>query len=90
MYCNQITNRYLKEIVKSEGIEKKVTFHIARHIFATTVTMENGVSIESVSAQLGHASIRTTQIYAKTKKVKVENEMKLLRDKKSEMILQAV
>ncbi|MDR2275341.1 MAG: site-specific integrase [Sphingobacterium sp.] len=90
MYSNQTTNRYLKDIAKSVGIEKKVTFHVARHTFATTVTMENGVSIESVSAQLGHASIRTTQIYAKTKKIKVENEMKLLRDKKAEVMLQAV
>lgn len=89
-YSNQSTNRYLKEIAELAGIGKNVTFHVARHTFATTVTMENGVSIESVSAMLGHASIRTTQIYAKTKKKKVANEMKLLLAKRNVKILKAV
>jgi site-specific recombinase XerD len=54
---------------------------MARHTFATTVTLSNGVSIESVSSMLGHKSIRTTQIYAKVVKEKVSREMNELKDK---------
>ncbi|WAC39386.1 site-specific integrase [Pedobacter sp. SL55] len=75
-YTNQILNRYLKVIAEEAEINKPVTFHLARHTFATTVTLENGVPIESVSHMLGHASIRTTQIYSKIKKKKVLNDMK--------------
>lgn len=52
-----------------------MTCHIARHTFATTVTLANGVPIESVSKMLGHNSIRTTQIYAKVLDLKVSNDM---------------
>lgn len=62
---NQKMNAYLKEIVDLCEITKELTFHIARHTFATTVTLSNGVSIESVSKMLGHKSIKTTQHYAK-------------------------
>ncbi|QNL49842.1 site-specific integrase [Olivibacter sp. SDN3] len=89
-YTNQTTNRCLKVIAVLAGISKKVTYHVARHTFATTVTMENGVSIESVSAMLGHASIRTTQIYAKVKKKKVKDEMEVLREKMRPIAMQAV
>ncbi len=58
-------NAYLKELADICEINKTLTFHIARHTFATTVTLTNGVPIESVSAMLGHKSIRTTQIYSK-------------------------
>ncbi|MGM9477979.1 site-specific integrase [Pedobacter sp. GSP4] len=75
---NQATNRCLKIIGRRAGILKVLTFHIARHTFATTVTLERGVSIESVSHMLGHSSIRTTQVYAKVKKKKVAMEMKAL------------
>lgn len=75
---NQATNRFLKIIGKRAGISKILTFHTARHTFATTVTLERGVSIESVSHMLGHSSIRTTQVYAKVKKKKVASEMKAL------------
>lgn len=57
-------NSYLKEIVNVCGINKELTFHIARHTFATTVTLSNGVPIESVSKMLGHTNIKTTQHYA--------------------------
>ena len=67
---NQKVNAYLKEIGDLCGITKNMTFHMARHTFATTVTLSNGVSIESVSSMLGHKSIRTTQIYAKVVKEK--------------------
>jgi len=56
-----------------------LTFHIARHTFATTVTLTNGVPIETVSSMLGHTSIRTTQIYAKVIQQKVSQDMKALR-----------
>lgn len=62
---NQKMNAYLKEVADLCGISKHLTFHIARHTFATTVTLSNGVPIESVSKMLGHTDIRTTQIYAK-------------------------
>ncbi len=59
---NQRINSYLKEIADVCGIEKNLTFHLARHTFATTVTLAKGVPMETVSKMLGHTSIRTTQI----------------------------
>lgn len=78
---NQCYNAYLKEIASICGINKKITSHIARHTFATTITLANGVPIETVSTMLGHNSIRTTQIYAKVVEQKVSEDMKGLRDK---------
>ena len=62
---NQRINAYVKALASLTGIEKKLTFHAARHTFATTVTLSNGIPIETVSAMLGHKNFRTTQIYAK-------------------------
>ncbi|RTY97222.1 site-specific integrase [Flavobacterium sp. RSP49] len=78
---NQKMNAYLKEIAGVCEIEKELTFHIARHTFATTVTLTNGVPIESVSKMLGHKNIQTTQHYAKILDKKVSEDMKILRDK---------
>ncbi|TCD28382.1 site-specific integrase [Pedobacter psychrodurus] len=78
---NQKMNEYLKEIADLCGIEKKLTSHIARHTFATTVTLLNGVPIESVSKMLGHTNVRTTQMYAKVLDIKVSADMALLKDK---------
>ena len=78
---NQRYNAYLKEIADICGINKKLTSHIARHTFATTITLANGVPIETVSAMLGHSSIRTTQIYAKVVEQKVSDDMQMLREK---------
>jgi site-specific recombinase XerD len=78
---NQKTNSYLKEIADLCGIHKYLTFHIARHTFATTVTLNNGVSIETVSKMLGHKTIRTTQHYAKILNEKVLGEMMILKEK---------
>ena len=61
---NQKMNEYLDEIATLCNIDKHITFHLARHTFATTITLSQGVPIESVSKMLGHKSIRTTQIYA--------------------------
>jgi len=72
---NQKMNSYLKELTERCDIFKDVTFHTARHTFATTVTLLNGVSIETVSKLLGHTSIRTTQIYAKVIEKKVNDDM---------------
>ncbi|MGJ1445979.1 site-specific integrase [Sphingobacterium spiritivorum] len=76
---NQRMNGYLKEIAEICGINKNFTFHLARHTFATTVTLSNGVPIESVSKMLGHTSIRTTQIYAKVVEHKLSEDMQNLR-----------
>lgn len=76
---NQKMNSYLKEIADLCGIKKELTFHIARHTFATTVTLSNGVSIESVSKMLGHKSIKTTQHYAKILDKKVSDDMSVLK-----------
>lgn len=78
---NQRYNAYLKEIADICGINKTLTSHIARHTFATTITLANGVPIETVSAMLGHNSIRTTQIYAKVVEQKVSDDMQRLREK---------
>lgn len=81
---NQRYNAYLKEIADICGIEKKITSHIARHTFATTVTLANGVPIETVSSMLGHSSIRTTQVYAKVIEKKVSEDMQNLKEKLSQ------
>jgi len=78
---NQRMNSYLKEIADVCGITKTLTFHMARHTFATTVTLSNGVPIESVSKMLGHNSIKTTQHYAKVLDLKVSRDMAALRKK---------
>lgn len=78
---NQRMNSYLKEIADICGITKILTFHMARHTFATTVTLSNGVPIESVSKMLGHNSIKTTQHYAKVLDLKVSKDMALLKTK---------
>jgi len=80
---NQKMNAYLKEIADICEIDKELTFHIARHTFATTVTLSNGVPIETVSKMLGHSSIKQTQHYAKILDRKVSDDMKALKEKYS-------
>jgi len=75
---NQKTNSYLKEISDFCGIKKNLTFHVARHTFATTVTLTNGVPIETVSKLLGHTKLATTQIYARVIDQKVKQDMERL------------
>lgn len=71
---NQKTNTYLKEIADVCGIKKNITFHLARHTFATYL-LSKGVSIESISKMLGHTNIKTTQIYARITDTKVGDDM---------------
>jgi integrase len=78
---NQKMNGYLKEVGDLCDISKEITFHMARHTFATSVTLTNGVPIETVSKMLGHKNIQTTQHYAKVLDKKVSQDMKILRDK---------
>jgi site-specific recombinase XerD len=72
---NQKLNSYLKEVADFAQIEKKLTFHVARHTFATTVTLSNGVPIETVSRMLGHTNLKTTQHYARIVDQKVAQDM---------------
>ena len=78
---NQKLNAYLKEIADVCGIKKNLTFHLARHTFATTTTLSKGVPIETVSKMLGHTNIETTQIYARITNSKIGSDMQGL-DKK--------
>lgn len=78
---NQKMNAYLKEVADLCGINKEMTTHMARHTFATTVTLSNGIPIESVSKMLGHRKLQSTQIYAKVLDNKVGNEMGALRSR---------
>jgi site-specific recombinase XerD len=78
---NQKMNAYLKELADKIGTKKILTFHVARHTFATSVTLANGVSIESVSKMLGHKLMRTTQHYAKVVDKRVSEDMMLLSEK---------
>ena len=74
-------NSYLKEIADVCGIQKNLSTHCSRHTFATSVTLSQGIPIETVSRMLGHASIATTQIYAKIVDKKVMDDMSGLRTK---------
>ena len=68
-------NEYLKEIGDLSGLTKNLTTHMARHTFATTVTLSNNVSIESVSKMLGHTNLAMTQKYARILDKKINGEM---------------
>ncbi|SFT47589.1 Site-specific recombinase XerD [Lishizhenia tianjinensis] len=81
VFSNQKYNIYLKTVAELCNINKKLTTHTARHTFATTITLTNGVPIETVSKMLGHKSIKTTQIYAKVIETKVSADMKALKAK---------
>ena len=78
---NQKMNLYLKIIADQCGVKQELITHVARHTFATTVTLMNGVSLEVVQRMLGHSSIKTTEIYAKIVNERIRNEMSELREK---------
>ncbi|HVG42530.1 MAG TPA: tyrosine-type recombinase/integrase [Chitinophagaceae bacterium] len=75
---NQKMNQNLKIIKKLASITKNLTTHLSRHTFATTITLSNGVPIETISRMLGHTKLSTTQVYAKVLDIKIESDMKAL------------
>lgn len=79
MCTNQVMNRFLKEIAKRAGVLKHITFHMGRHTFATTITLEKGIPLETVSKMLGHTKLSTTQIYAKVVDTKIRDDMASLK-----------
>lgn len=79
MCTNQVINRFLKEIAKRAKVHKKITFHMGRHTFATTITLEKGIPIETVSKMLGHTKLSTTQVYAKVVDTKIMEDMASLK-----------
>lgn len=81
VFSNQKMNSYLKGIAKLCKIKKNLSTHIARHTFATTVTLSNGVPVETVSKMLGHTKIATTQIYARVLEKKISEDMALLKER---------
>jgi site-specific recombinase XerD len=78
---NQRLNSYLSEIAELCEIDKHITMHIARHTFASTITLANNIPIETVSKMLGHTDIKTTQLYAKVIDTKIAEDMKMLEKK---------
>lgn len=81
VFSDQKINKYLKEIAKLCEIDKNLTFHVARHTFATTVALLNGVPIETVSKLLGHTKLSTTQKYARVVEKKISKDMEQLKAK---------
>ena len=81
VYANQPYNRYLKDLAKEIKLKKRLTSHLARHTFATTITLSNGIPIETVSKMLGHTMISTTQIYSKVTIGKIASDMDKLSNK---------
>ena len=78
---NQKYNSYLKELADICGIKKELTSHIGRHTFATTVTLNNKVPLETVTKMLGNRSIKTTEQYSKVLEIKICDDMLGLREK---------
>ena len=75
VYSNQKINEYLKKIATKTKIHKNMSFHCARHTFATTITLSNGVPIETVSKLLGHSKLSTTQIYARVLESRISDDI---------------
>ena len=80
VYSNQKVNKYLKEIAKRTGLKKHLTFHVARHTFATTITLLNDVPLETVSKLLGHTKLSTTQRYARVVEKKISKDIEKLKN----------
>lgn len=81
MYCNSVLNAQLKRIAKICGIERRLVYHMARHTYATEVTLAQGVPLETVSRMLGHNRITTTQIYAKVTDDKIGTDTQNLNER---------
>lgn len=85
---NQKMNKHLKTIAQLASINISLSTHVARHTFATTVALSNGVPIETVSKMLGHTNIRTTQIYAKVIEAKISIDMNELMKSLSKRLIE--
>jgi integrase len=81
MYSNSAMNRALKTIAEMCGISRRVSFHVARHTYASEITLSQGIPIETVSRMLGHSEIKTTQIYAKITDDKIDEDMRRLEER---------
>jgi site-specific recombinase XerD len=78
---NQNMNAYLKEIADLCEIEKNLTTHTARHTFATTVALNNGISMEAVAGMLGHTTTALTRKYARIREKLIAENIKKITDK---------
>ena len=74
-------NMSLRHVAKHAGLSFNPTIHTARHTFATTVTLTQGVPLETVSKMLGHKRITTTQIYARITNDRIGQDMAVLSEK---------
>jgi site-specific recombinase XerD len=75
MASNSTMSIYLKKIAKQCGIERNLIFHAGRHTYASTVTLSQGVPVETVSSMLGHRDLRTTNLYAKITNEKIDKDI---------------
>lgn len=87
MLCMNVVCQYTKRIGKLCGLDKKLTFHMSRHSFGTSICLTQGVPIETLSQMMGHRNIKTTQIYAEITGAKIEEDMQRLSQKIEECYL---
>lgn len=78
IYGNAELNKGLKLLAAVCGIDRKLTFHMARHTYATEITLSHGVPMETVSRMLGHSRVDTTQIYAQVTDNKIDTDTQSL------------
>lgn len=90
MYWNSELNKGLKLLAAACGIDRKLTFHMARHTYATEITLSHGVPMETVSRMLGHSRVDTTQIYAQVTDNKIDTDMQSLDERIAERFTVAI
>lgn len=90
MYRNAELNKGLKQLAAVCGIDRKLTFHMARHTYATEIALSHGVPMETVSRMLGHSRVDTTQIYAKITDNKIGSDTQTLNKRIAERFTVAI
>ena len=90
MYGNSELNKGLKSLAMVCGIDRKLTFHMARHTYATEITLSHGVPMETVSRMLGHSRVDTTQIYAQVTDNKIDIDTQALDERIAEQFTIAI
>lgn len=90
MYGNSELNKGLKCLASVCGIDRKLTFHMARHTYATEIALSHGVPMETVSRMLGHSRVDTTQIYAKVTDDKIDSDTQTLDERIAERFTVAI